>query len=68
MRSVEFSNRPQSFEIGSRTFVTALLNQTPDAAHQSFNHYARSYRQCVAESIAQDAIKKRVACVEKTRK
>lgn len=58
----------QHFEIGSRTFVNELLAQTPDAARQIFNQYARSYRQCVAQSIEQDAVKRRVACVEKTRK
>lgn len=58
----------QHFEIGSRTFVSDLLNQPPDAARQSFNQYARNYRQCVAQSTEQDAIKRRVACVEKTRK
>lgn len=58
----------QHFEIGSSTFVNDLLNQTSDAARQTFHRYAQSYRDCAAHSSETDPVKKRVACVEQVRK
>lgn len=58
----------QHFEIGSRALLAQLLAQTPDMARQTFNRYAQSYRDCVAQSRVVDARSTRALCVAQAQK
>ncbi|MGX8943290.1 M15 family metallopeptidase [Symbiopectobacterium sp. Eva_TO] len=57
----------QHFEIGSNDFVNKLINQSPDSARRTFNHYVESYNFCMKKHSKGDFFQKRINCIERVR-
>lgn len=55
----------QHFEIGSRKFVQQLVSLCPCKAQKVFDHYAKSYVNCMAKSSIHPHAAARAACVAK---